>query len=240
MTYQHLPTNLPALLRKHGLKVVEVPGWLTRGRPAETGEFKPAGVLIHHTAMGKSVPDQKSVHILAIDGRPDLPAPLSQFGVSRDGTVHIIASGRCNHAGVAKPSGTMAGGDGNALYVGIEVFNDGKGEVYPKVQYDAVVLLAAALTHEVTHNSVQTVRGHKETSVTGKPDPLYNMNTFRGLVALKLKLMQNPPAPPKPLTRGAHIDHAIADLRAAQKLASGTRLLRIKAALASLISIRPR
>ena len=165
-----LPSTLPKILRDAGLKVVEHDGWQTRGRPASTGAFTPVGVLCHHTATARSSSDAAVVSLL-IRGRSDLPGPLCHLGLSRDGTVHVIAAGRANHAGKAKSSGTVAGGDGNRLYIGIEAFNDGVGEKWPAVQYDAYVKLAATLCQQVTHNSVQTVRGHKETSVTGKIDP---------------------------------------------------------------------
>jgi hypothetical protein len=173
-----LPANLPALLRAEGLRVVEHDGWRKRGRP---GPFAPVGVLCHHTATPKSASDAAVCRLLIV-GRSDLPGPLSQIGLARDGTVHLIAAGRANHAGTAQSSGTVAAGDGNTLYIGIEAFNDGVGEPWPAVQYDAYVTLAAALSKHVTGNSAQTVRGHKETSVTGKIDPRFDMDTFRARV----------------------------------------------------------
>lgn len=195
MAYNRLPSNTPDLLRKHGLKVVEVDGWQTRGRPASTGEFTPVGVLCHHTATGTNWTDQKVVNLL-VNGRDDLPGPLVQFGLSRDGTVYVVASGRCNHAGEAKASGTVASGDGNKLYIGIEAFNDGINEIYPQVQYDTYVLLCAVLSVELTKNSVNTIRGHKETSTTGKPDPRFDMTKFRAAVQAKMTEITNPVIPP--------------------------------------------
>ena len=180
-----LPANLPKILRDAGLKVVEHDGWLTRGRPSSTGGFTPVGVLCHHTATPASSSDSAVVNLL-IRGRSDLPGPLCHLGLSRDGTVHVVAAGRANHAGKAKSSGTVAAGDGNRLYIGIEAFNDGRGEKWPAAQYDAYVTLAATLCREVTHNSVQTVRGHKETSVTGKIDPTFDMDAFRKRVQAEL------------------------------------------------------
>jgi hypothetical protein len=173
-----LPANLPALLRAEGLRVVEHGGWRARGRP---GAFSPVGVLCHHTATSKSASDEAVCRLLIV-GRSDLPGPLCQIGLARDGTVHLIAAGRANHAGSAKSSGTVAAGDGNTLYIGIEAFNDGVGEPWPAVQYDAYVTLAAALCEHVTGNSAQTVRGHKETSLSGKIDPRFDMDTFRARV----------------------------------------------------------
>jgi N-acetylmuramoyl-L-alanine amidase len=186
MVYNRLPNDLPERLRKYGLTVVETDGWKTRGRPVSTGEFYPQGVLCHHTATGKNWTD-KSVVDLLINGRKDLPGPLSQFGLTRDGTVYIIASGRCNHAGPSKASGTVSAGDGNKLYVGIEAFNDGIKEAWNSTQYKAYYTLCAALSLEITKNSSQTVRGHKETSTSGKPDPKFDMNVFRARVSEVMK-----------------------------------------------------
>jgi hypothetical protein len=193
----HLPADLPARLRKHGLTVVEVDGWLTRGRPASTGGFDPVGVLCHHTASGAN---GKAALPILINGRSDLPGPLCQLSLDRQGIVYVVAAGRANHAGVARPSGTVAGGDGNVLYIGIEAQNRGTGEPWPKAQYDAYVLLAAALCVEVTGNSAQSVRGHKETSTEGKIDPAgptpygatFDMGKFRSLVAAKITALKAP------------------------------------------------
>lgn len=209
MTYQKLPANTPEILRAAGLRVVEVPGWRERGRPASTGNLNPVGVLVHHTATSRATSDKALVDLL-VRGRSDLPGPLCHFGLMRDGTVHIIAAGRANHAGTAKASGTVAAGDGNALYWGVEAANDGRGEPWPKVQYDAYVILCAVLSTDVTGNSAQTVRGHKETSVTGKIDPTFDMGEFRNHVAAA---MRPEPAAPRvtPAERRAGKGRSLAD-----------------------------
>ena len=198
MTYTRLPNTIAATLRKAGLTVVEVDGWQTRGRPASTGGFSPKGVLCHHTATGPKTSNAAVVKLL-VNGRSDLPGPLCQFGLARNGTVYLIASGRANHAGKAKASGTMPSGDGNELYIGIEAFNNGTGEPWGKAQMDAYVLLCAVLSVKITKNSATSVRGHKETSVTGKIDPTFSMVLFRTDVAAKIKqLTAKPIAGPQP------------------------------------------
>lgn len=174
-------TNLADVCRDAGLKVREVPGWQTRGRP--TGGFNPVGVLAHHTATGPST-SNSNVEALLVRGRSDLPGPLCQLGLERDGTVVVIAAGRANHAGTAKASGSVGAGDGNALFIGVEAYNSGVGEPWPAVQYDAYVRLCAALCRDITGNSAATVRAHRETSVTGKIDPAgIDMERFRARVA---------------------------------------------------------
>jgi hypothetical protein len=87
-------TWLPGVLREAGVKVAPVDGWESRGR----GEMGPIeGVICHHTAGPKSG-NMPSLRTL-IEGRSDLPGPLSQLGLGRDGTYYVIAAGRCNHAG---------------------------------------------------------------------------------------------------------------------------------------------
>jgi len=87
-------TWLPAALKEAGLKVALVDGWESRGR-GDVGRIE--GVICHHTA-GPKVGNMPSLSTL-INGRSDLPGPLSQVGLGRDGTYDVIAAGRCNHAG---------------------------------------------------------------------------------------------------------------------------------------------
>jgi len=172
VTYRRLPADLPERLRKAGLKVVEIDGWRTRGRPVSSGEFKPVGSLNHHDArkdeIGDAADDLAWAKSMFITGRPDLPAPLCQLSLSMEGVVYVGASGRANHAGVARPSGSVAGGDGNALYVGTEWMLSGS-QAIPKTMYDAGVKLNGVLL-DVLGSSVQTISCHFNTSTTGKWD----------------------------------------------------------------------
>lgn len=172
MTLTRLPADLPDRLRAAGLKVVVIDGWQTRSRPASTGRLGAVGVLNHHTGsvdrLGDLADDRKYALWLAITGRPDLPAPLVHLSLSLEGTVYVLAAGRCNHAGTAKPSGSVAGGDGNELYVGIEWMLSGTQPIPPKM-YEAGAVLNAVLL-DVLGSSVQAVSCHYQTSVTGKWD----------------------------------------------------------------------
>ena len=172
MTYRRLPADLPDRLRKAGLKVVVIDGWRTRGRPSRSGEFKPVGSLNHHTGSrdeyGDAPNDLAYAKWMFITGRKDLPPPLCQLALSLEGVVYVGASGRANHAGTAKPSGSVAGGDGNALYVGTEWMLSGTQPI-PKAMYDAGVRLNGVLM-DVLGNSVETISCHYQTSTTGKWD----------------------------------------------------------------------
>jgi hypothetical protein len=180
-------TDLPAVLRKAGLHVVEVPGWETRSRPESTGGFAPVGNLWHHTGAKDVNPlsiedDLAYARWLAEVGRSDLPAPLCQLSVGRDGTIYVCAAGRGNHAGSAKASGPVPAGDGNALYLGWECQNTGS-EGWPGAQYEAMVKGAAATSAHYGWTATAN-RAHRETSLTGKWDPgRLDMDDFRADVA---------------------------------------------------------
>jgi hypothetical protein len=173
VTYRRLPDNLPDLLKKAGLQVVEIDGWRTRGRPVSTGEFKPVGSNNHHDArkdeVGDTADDLQWAKWLFLTGRgTELPPPLCQLALSMEGVVYVGASGRANHAGVARPSGSVAGGDGNALYVGTEWMLSGT-QAIPKTMYDAAIKLNGVLL-DVLGSSVQAISCHYQTSTTGKWD----------------------------------------------------------------------
>jgi hypothetical protein len=87
-------TWLPKALLDAGLKVAEQPGWQTRGR-GSVGTIK--GVICHHTAgpLKGNMPCLGTI----TNGRDNLPGPLSQLCLGRDGTFFVVAAGRCNHAG---------------------------------------------------------------------------------------------------------------------------------------------
>lgn len=169
-------TQLAAILSGAGETVVEIAGWQSRARPPETGSFDPSGILWHHTGPG--VDGQAGAEWMGEVGRSDLPPPLVQLSVGRDGTWYVIAAGRANHAGEARASGPMPAGDGNTMYLGVEVQNSGT-EGYSTAQMGAMLRGGAALTRAYGW-LVDANRGHKETSLEGKWDPgLLDMDRFR-------------------------------------------------------------
>lgn len=184
MTYSL--TWLPAVLEEAGLKVAEVPGWETRGR-GEMGAVK--GVLCHHTA-GTRLGSMPSLRVL-IEGRSDLPGPLAQLGLGRDGTYYVIAAGRCNHAGAGR---WMDESNGNYCFIGIEAENTGRADdPWPDVQLDAYRRGAAEILRQL-HQPADYCAGHKEYAMPPgrKPDPSLDMLDFRRVVAA---LLANAPSP---------------------------------------------
>ncbi|MEU2603287.1 N-acetylmuramoyl-L-alanine amidase [Streptomyces albus] len=186
-----------SVLKREGVKVSErYSGWRTHNRNHKGAWGGVNGVLIHHTAGRDS-------RALCYNGRSDLPGPLCHTHLAKDGTATMMSAGRANHAGPVarnahdavvaersthpRPSAASGTVDGNAHYYGIEIENLGTGkDPYPAAQYDAAVRWAAAICRH--HGwGADSVVGHKETSIEGKPDPSFDMNKFRRDVAARLK-----------------------------------------------------
>src|SRR5262249_28718413 len=171
-------TWLPAVLDTAGLKVARVDGWESRGR-GDVGQI--LGVMCHHTA-GPKIGNMPSLKTLIV-GRSDLPGPLSQLGLGRDGTYYVIAAGRCNHAGIGKWKDLTRG---NTNFIGIEAENTGRPDdsPWPNVQMDAYRRGVAAILRHIGR-SVDFCAGHKEYALPKgrKDDPDFDMNAFRLSVA---------------------------------------------------------
>lgn len=172
-------TWLAQVLLDAGLKVSEVDGWKSRGR-GEVGPIK--GVMCHHTATKKTAPGNIPTLQMLIDGRSDLPGPLAQLGLGRDGTFFVIAAGRCNHAGPGNWQGLTTG---NTSFIGIEAENSGLPDnPWPAVQIDAYEHGVAALLKRIRADAIMCC-GHKEyaTPHGRKNDPSFDMKPFRMNVA---------------------------------------------------------
>jgi peptidoglycan hydrolase-like protein with peptidoglycan-binding domain len=195
-------TWMPGVLKEAGLKVAEVDGWESRGR-ADMGQPL-AGVICHHTAgpPGGNMPSLRTLLV----GRPDLPGPLAQLGLGRDGTFYVLAAGRCNHAG----RGEWQGSDmGNSRFIGIEAEHTGQAaDPWPDVQQDAYRRGVAALLKHLGRGA-DACAGHKEYArpLGRKPDPAFDMAAFRAevaaLLAGTLPVPPQIPAQAPPATPGA-------------------------------------
>lgn len=166
-------TWLAEVLTDAGLKVAEQPGWRTRGR-SDMGEV--VGVICHHTA-GPAQGNMPSLHIIT-EGRTDLPGPLSQLGLGRDGTYYVVTAGRANHAGKGIWNGVTTG---NSSFIGIEAENTGlPGDDWPPVQMDAYRRGVAALLTRLRQPASMCC-GHKEYAQPAgrKTDPSFDMHDFR-------------------------------------------------------------
>lgn len=195
-------TDLADAARKSGLVVVETKGWLQRGHGSMTAV---RGVVCHHTA-GPAIGNAPSLWVVT-NGRPGLTGPLAHIVLGRDGTVYIVASGLCYHAGVVHETS-----QGNAYTIGIEAEATGTSP-WPAVQYQAYVALCAALAKHYGFG-VDRVLGHKEVaSPSGrKTDPNFDMAAFRAAVTHQME--DDPMADPKIQAQLDRIEQALKDNKA--------------------------
>jgi peptidoglycan hydrolase-like protein with peptidoglycan-binding domain len=191
-------TWLPEVLKAAGLRVAKVDGWESRGR-GDMGD--PLGVIAHHTE-GRREGNMPTLQVLK-DGRDDLPGPLAQLGLGRDGTYYVVAAGRCNHAGKGIWQSLTTG---NSNFIGIEAENTGGANDFPwpEVQMDAYRRGVAAILSHVGRGP-EFCAGHKEYALPRgrKDDPSFDMTAFRSGVA---EIMTGSAAPPEPIpaTEPAH------------------------------------
>lgn len=217
------PDEFVNALRAEGCRVVTVGEWRTRSR--STGGVRPwgpvYGVINHHTVTRGAA---ESVRI-CYDGYAGLPGPLSQIVVTKDGTVHVLSVGRCNHAGGGDPNvlqavkderytdrppvpqvGNATGVDGNAHFYGLECENMGDGkDPWPAAQVEAMVRANAAIERFYRWTEKSSI-AHREWS-KDKSDPsgpgMPAMPEFRARI--KERLAHAPswsPSAPTPPTTG--------------------------------------
>jgi N-acetylmuramoyl-L-alanine amidase len=170
-------TQASDLMVKRGLTVKESSGWENRGRPYS---FNPtAGVICHHTAAAEDIDS------VLINGRSDLPGPLCHWALHKNGDVVLIAAGYANHAGASK-----SGYPSNSNGWGIEATgpvpnNSAYGEsAFPN--YDQYVVMVQCIVETAGFStSIYDIPGHKDSCDPPgrKPDPHFDMNTFRSRVA---------------------------------------------------------
>ncbi len=211
-------TWLADVRRAEGCRVKTYDGWHTRSRPDSSGDFHPFGLLWHHTGTPTSMLRPAPSVGTCIHGRPDLPGPLCQVVIGFDGLCHVIAAGRCNHAGTNDGIGTgpIPAGDGNAQMVGFEFDYSGSQDMGP-AQMEAGIKASAAVLRKLERGP-SFARGHKETSTSGKWDPgrrgssspEYLMGGIRDKIGVAM-------IPPKPKVRyilmdgdGKEITHSTA------------------------------
>jgi hypothetical protein len=160
-------TNLADILRNAGLRVVETPGWRTRG--AEMGDIR--AIMLHHTASrqgGSNAPTLDTV-TKGRGGKNAVPGPLSQFVLGRDGTWYVVASGLANHAGKGSGWG-LPTDNANRYTLGIEAESSGVGSDWTKEQLESYPRGVAALCRAFDL-AWHRVLAHKEWAPSRKVDP---------------------------------------------------------------------
>lgn len=202
MTYKW-QTDLATILRKAGVPVIEESGWKARGRPVSF-PFNPGGIVRHWDAsnMGPSPDVLNTIKV----GTADIPGPLAQLwtcrGFKGDAyrpahgiSVHVIAAGRCNHAGLGSGYGSIKADRGNELAIGWEI-DQTVNEPWPKELLDIQRHGEAAI---LKAKGWKTLCGHSEYAPDRKIDV---SGGSHGLDMTKERLIvhgyMNPPKPPKP------------------------------------------
>lgn len=194
--------NMPAVLRAGGVDFREVDGWVTRGYAQQDLQAVRA-IMWHHTATGRGsfVNSATPTLNMCINGRSDLPGPLCQLYMDRNGITWIIATGVANHAGEGVYDNIPVN-LGNHYTIGIEVESSG---VFPwdwtPAQLSAMPKLGAALERGYLGYLPESKRyqiGHKEYSSTGKIDPAGLPGDMDGLRNSINALLGSPAPSPKP------------------------------------------
>ena len=174
-------TDLADVLRAAGLTVIEEPGWKTRGRGQMTAV---RGIILHHTAGGAR--DNYPSRNVVLNGRADLPGPLAQLGLARDGSVIVFAAGVANHAGAPdKPHPSITG---NSTALGIEAESTGVKRADGSYDWTAAQLFAypRMVRALARHYGVPAanVLAHREWAPSRKIDPTgIDMAAIRSFVA---------------------------------------------------------
>jgi hypothetical protein len=175
-------TDLATAARKSGLTVVELSGWKTRGHGPMAGV---RGVVCHWTATSEAAAGDYPSERIVRDGRSDLPGPLANLGLGRNGTVYVIAAGLAYHAGSGYWSGIGANGNGYALGIEAEESGDGRWSAAMLAAYPR--LCAALAAHY--RLSLSRVIGHHEWAPSRKVDI---KNWPGGMTAFR-RTVTNPP-----------------------------------------------
>jgi hypothetical protein len=167
--------GLPAALACWGLQVEVVPGWETRS----AGSFNPVGALCHWTAGPRGSTSRPSLSIVT-NGRPDLPGPLCNVYLARNGVAIVVAAGRANHGG----AGVWHGATGNSAFFGTEAeaadnsdFTAAQRWAYPRVNAAYMDLGVTGVGMIAGHSEYATPPGRKQ-DING-----YTMDDMRLQVA---------------------------------------------------------
>lgn len=179
--------ELAAEWRRLGAEVTFEPGWETRSN-GYAADYE--GAIVHHTAVASSQTNPFPARRLLVEGRSDLPGPLCNSAgpwCPPDAPrIHVIAANPANHAGASggRSMGPLPVTTGfNRRVWGHEVDYAGTVPMSPG-QHRAALICGRGVVN-VLGRSVEYVRAHAETSVTGKWDPGYAMNRTIDMAAFR-------------------------------------------------------
>jgi N-acetylmuramoyl-L-alanine amidase-like protein len=164
-------TDLANWLREIGLNVREYSGWQNRARSSGGYDALPLCVMWHHTASPQSWDGQKDADYIAIGSDT---SPIANLYIQRDGTVWVIAAGATNTNGKGQSMtfsrGTVPNDGMNSRALGVEMGNDGVGELWPSAQVDAMFAVSNACNARFG-NQPDDVSTHQYYAPDRKIDP---------------------------------------------------------------------
>ncbi len=161
-------TDLADVLRSVGLTVNEYDGWQQRGRHGEGLREGPLGIVVHHTASGRSSDGQRDADSMT---KVHELAPIANLYLDRQGSWWTLAAGRTNTNGKGGPWGPIRENGANHRVIGIEAGNSGVGEAWAPAMQDSYVRGVAALADRYGVDT-SNVLSHHEWAPTRKFDPI--------------------------------------------------------------------
>jgi hypothetical protein len=186
---------LADVLSTAGLNVIEEQGWKTAGK--DPGDLRFTGILDHHTGS-LTIGGKHQSFGTVTKGRPDLSGPLCNWYICRANDVHLIASGKANHAGTGKWNGMTT----SAQLLGCEIEHTGFPPGFEALaerdnaeieewSFFTVATAATADAAVLRHlgRTAEDVAAHFEFALPPgrKPDPRgWDMEFYRQLVADQL------------------------------------------------------
>lgn len=176
-----------ARARAYGATVTFQAGWDGRGN-GTSADYE--GAIVHHTASASSAARPNPTLSVLMNGRSDLSGPLCNvtgpWCTEDSPRLHVVAAHPANHAGA---SGGRSMGPlpvtslFNKRVFGLEI--DYAGSTAMTAGQRRAALIFARSVTDVLNRSIEYVRAHAETSITGKWDPGYasgktiDMGAFR-------------------------------------------------------------
>lgn len=156
--------------RQAGLRVIEQNGWKTRTK--SSGGYKdgrPWGCMWHHTAGTGSTAAEANYMSFGAAARP-----IANVCIGREGEVWVLAAGPTNTNGVGNATrwskGLVPNNSMNSYAWGIELNNDGRGQMYPQAQVDAAFVVSNVINARCG-NQPTDVCTHTQWAPSRKTDP---------------------------------------------------------------------
>lgn len=224
-------------VKASGVKYVLEDGWDNPAIGKYGSGWKPAGVVLHHTANGGAKGNAPSLRWVLHNEYA--PVRACHFLVARDGTVHVIYALGCYHAGAGGPlkvGGVSIPKDlGNRYLYGIEVESKGTSasvtagpddvDGFTPAQVQATARLSAALVKLLGKDESAVIR-HRDWAPGRKTDVLQPVSYWRSLIAAFLVPPAKPvpapvPAPKPPVQRPAPVPHVVEKILHLQLLKPG-------------------